>query len=170
MRGSVEPKPGSINIIVACSENRIIGKNGRLPWRIKEDWDWFMNHTQGGANVIGRTSYEAMLRAGHVNGDRKFQLISRNKGLAGPWTTVHSSTEEALEAAVATGLPVWICGGTSIYEQTLPIADRLYLTEVHAHVEGDAEMPNWHDHFKTVLWQRESENGKFRYTFSILSR
>lgn len=166
----MEAKPGSINLIVACSENRIIGKNGRLPWRIREDWDWFMNHTRGGANVIGRISYEAMLRGGHITGDRKFQLVSRNKALAGPWTTVHDTTQEALEAARATALPIWICGGSKIYEQTLPIADRLYLTQVHAHVDGDAEMPDWGHDFRTVLWQKQCDNGKYRYTFSILER
>ena len=164
------PLPGTINLIVACDEGRGIGLGGRLPWRIKEDWQWFMGHTQGGAIVIGRVSYEAMLRGGHVNADRRFCVVSRSTELAGPNTTVFPSTEAALDAARHSGLLVWICGGTRIYEETLPLADRLYLTLVHAQAPADAWMPDWTPWFSNPIYSRDSSDARHRYTFSVLER
>lgn len=166
----VPPPPGSINLIVACDENRGIGLNGRLPWRIKEDWQWYMGHTLGGCLVIGRVSYCAMLKGGHVNDQRRFHVISRDATLAGPSTQVFADTTSAVDAARATGLPIWICGGTRIYEQTLPIADRLYLTEIHTTAEADAWMPDWSPWFGTSIYHCESSDAKFRYTFEVMGR
>lgn len=161
-------EPGSVNIIVACSENRVIGRNGRLPWRIAEDWNWFMGHTLNGSNIIGRISFEAMLRGGHVNGDRRFHVISTNQALAGPFSKVHGSTSEALAAAREDNLPIWICGGERIYEESLPLAHRLYLTQVHAQVDGDAWMPDWTPFFTREVYRREGSDARWRYTFSVL--
>jgi len=162
--------PGSVNIIVACDENRLIGCKGRLPWRIREDWRWFMDHIEGGACVIGRVCYEAMLKGGHVNEKRHYYVISRNAALCGPHTEAFHSTSDALAAAKASGRAVWICGGVKIYEECLPLADRLYLTRVHAAFEGDAWMPDWNAHFGPELYRREGADAKYRYTFSVMGR
>jgi dihydrofolate reductase len=164
----VPPVPGSVNIIVACDDARGIGLKGRLPWRIREDWQWFMGHTRGGACVIGRLSYEAMLRGGHVNADRRYFVVSRDSGLAGPHTQVYTTTGDALAAARASGLVTWICGGTRIYEESLPIAQRLYLTQVHTRAEVDAWMPDWTSHFGHVIYEFVSADAKYKYTFKVL--
>jgi dihydrofolate reductase len=165
-------EPGSVNVIVACDENRAIGRRGRLPWRIREDWQWFLGRTQGGANVIGRLSFEAMLAGGNVNEKRKFFVVSRNASLAGPCSQVFASSAEAVAAAKASGLPVWICGGPRIYEETFAVADRLYLTRVHAQVEDvDAWMPDWTPYFAAEpFYKHDGSDAKFRYTFEVHAR
>ena len=131
-----------------------------------------MDHTRGGACVIGRTSYEAMVKGGHVNDKRRFFLISRDKSLAGPFTEVFSSSIEALDAAKASGLTIWICGGPRIYTDVMPIADRLYLTQIHTKIENcDAWMPDWKNDFSSKsIYLREGKDEVFRYTFMVLER
>jgi dihydrofolate reductase len=164
--------PGSVNIIVVCDENRAIGRGGRLPWRIREDWRWFLGRTNGGACVIGRISFEAMRKGGNVNDKRRFFVVSRDPSLAGPNAQVFPDSFGALESAKATGLPVWICGGPRIYAETMPFADRLYLTQIHAKIEGcDAWMPDWNGEFSAEpIFIREGSDEVFRYTFTVLER
>jgi dihydrofolate reductase len=166
------PQPGAVNMIVACDENRAIGRGGRLPWRIREDWRWFLDCTRGGACVIGRISYEAMLKGGNVNDKRRFFVVSRDESLAGSFTKVYTDSLRALEAAKASGLSVWICGGPRIYAEAMHFADRLYLTRIHAKIEGcDAWMPEWKDEFSSKsIYSREGNDGVLRYTFVVLER
>jgi len=169
---ALSPSPGSVNVIVACDENRAIGRGGKLPWRIREDWRWFLERTSGGACVIGRLSYEAMLKGGNVNDKRRFFVVSRDRSLAGAFTQVFSDSIHALEAAKASGLPVWICGGPRIYEETMFNADQLFLTRIHARIEGcDAWMPDWNGVFSSKpVYVREGNDEVFRYTFMVFRR
>jgi dihydrofolate reductase len=163
--------PGSVNLIAACDENRLIGSKGRLPWRIREDWLWFLANTSGGACVIGRLSYEAMLRGSSVNEKRRFFVVSRNAGLAGSFSEVFPDYPTALAAAKASGRPVWICGGERIYAESFASCDRLYLTRVHAKLEGDAWLPDWSAHFPGApLWKRDGADGRFSYSFEVYER
>jgi dihydrofolate reductase len=166
------PAPGSVNLIVACDENRAIGRGGRLPWRIREDWQWFLGLTLGGACVIGRISFEAMQKGGNINDKRRFYVVSRNPALAGPHAEVFATSAEALAAAKASGRVVWICGGPRIYEETFALADSLYLTRIHAKVEGcDAWMPDWTPHFAAApVYARDGADVNFRYTFEVFAR
>ncbi len=162
---------GTISAIVACDENNLIGCRTGLPWRIREDWKWFLNHTKGGACVIGRLSYEAMLNGGTVsNGQRKYFVVSADRSLAGPHTQVFGSTMEAVDAAVESGLPVWICGGVRIYEESFPQVDKLYITRIHNKYEGDRYMPDWKEWFGPVEYRRDSSENGIDYTFMILGR
>lgn len=167
-----EALPGSVNVIVACDENDVIGKGGRLPWRIREDWMWFLARTKGGACVIGRKSYESMLRGGSVNDKRRFCVVSSNPSLAGEFAQVFPSCAAAVAAAKASGLAVWICGGPRLYEEALPLADRFYLTRVHAEVEGgDAWMPDWSGYFGgEPIYEKTGRDAAYSYTFQVFAR
>jgi dihydrofolate reductase len=164
--------PGSVNVIVACDENRLIGKGGRLPWRIREDWQWFLRCTKGGACVIGRISYEAMLKGGNVNDKRRFFVVSGTLSLDCAFAKVFTTSLDAVAAAKASGLPVWICGGPRIYEETFALADRLYLTRIHAKIEGgDAWMPDWSGHFgDKPVYERTGSDDTFSYSFEVYNR
>ena len=164
--------PGSVNIIAACDENRAIGRAGKLPWHIRDDWRWFLERTRGGACVIGRISYEAMLNGGSVNDKRKFFVVSHNQSLAGLHAQVFPECQEALNAAQATGLPVWICGGPRIYKETMSRADRIYLTLIHAKLEGcDAWIPEWKDCFsETPSYESRGKDNNFYYSFLVFDR
>jgi len=160
------PKP--VNLIVATAQNRVIGRNGELPFDIPEDKAWFHEKTTGCVVVLGRICFESWPAS--LGGGRRPVVITRDKSLASARVPVAASVTDAL--AIAQTLPgeIMICGGQRIYEETLPLADRLYLTLVHAGVEGDTYFPEWRHLAWRETWQRESADANYRYTFSILER
>jgi dihydrofolate reductase len=157
-----------INLIVACAENRIIGHDRRLPFDIPEDKAWFHEKTAGTVVVLGRICYETWPR---VRQDGRIPVvITSNQALAASGVHVASSVAEAL--ALAQSLPgeIMVCGGQRIYEETLPLCDRLLLTLVHADVPGDTWFPEWRHLAWRETWRREGADAHHRYTFSILER
>lgn len=173
-----------LNLIVACAENRVIGRDGRLPWRIPEDAEFFERQTAGQICVLGRVCFETWPRATQ-DGRRAIVLTSRP--LAGARS--HGSRErQRVEPdhppiavrtlhnalALADTLPgdIYICGGQRIYEETLALARpmRLHLTLVHAEVPGDTFFPEWRHLAWREITRRESADANFRYTFLTLDR
>lgn len=132
----------SVKAIAAMSENRVIGKNGSLPWHLPEDFRWFKEKTMGGILVMGRKTYESISRA--LPGREIYVLSRRSTPLAG---VKRLSTPEAINE-LKTDKTIWIAGGAQIYEQALPFCSELYLTRVHKEVErGDAFFPTFEDRF-----------------------
>ena len=121
-----------INLIVACDRNRLIGKNGKLPWSIKEDWDYFLKTTAGGAMIMGKICYQEFET--HAGG-REVIALTRDRGFRFPFAKTAHSLRQAL--SLATQEPIWICGGEAIYKEAFPMADRLYLTRIDHTFEGD---------------------------------
>ncbi|MEY3773631.1 MAG: Dihydrofolate reductase [Verrucomicrobiota bacterium] len=157
-----------LTLVVACSENRVIGRDGRLPWRIPEDSQFFLDVTRGQTVVLGRVCYETWPQ---VNQDgRQPVVITRDTALARPNVRITNNVPEAL--AIAQTLPgeIMICGGQRIYEETLPLASRLLLTLVHAEVPGDTYFPEWRHLPWRKTHRRESRDANFRYTFLTLER
>lgn len=162
--------PRPLNLIVACSENRVIGRNGSLPWRIPEDWRFFKQQTAGKTVILGRISFESWKSI--FDDDRHAIVLSRNRNLAGPRVQVTDSLPAAIALAQLSGREIYICGGQRIFEEAiaLPEVTRLYLTLIHAHVEGDRYFPEWRHEFPRVIEQREGADENFRYTFHTLAR
>ena len=156
-----------INLIVACARNRVIGKDGRLPWRISEDWEYFLEKTRQGTLVMGRRCYDEMGK--HLL-DRKVVALSRNPTQSFEHARKASSLPEALEMAQSNDGDVWICGGQAIYEEAMPLADRLYLTLIDAEYEGDVFFPPWEDQFTNELARREMVLDGLRLVFMVLER
>lgn len=177
--------PRPIELIVACSENRIIGRAGRLPFDIPEDKRWFHDQTANQTVVLGRICYETWPRV-HANGRRPVVISSQpdlirelgrqklepdlRAGLSPVAPLVASTVHEALTIAQTLPGRIMICGGQRIYEETLPLADRLLLTLVHAQVEGDTWFPEWRQLNWHETWRRTGADANQRYTFSILER
>ncbi len=157
-----------LNLVVACSENRVIGRDGKLPWSIPEDLKFFHDITRGQTVVLGRICYETWPRV--AQDGRQPVVITSNRALAQPHVRITNNVAEAL--AVAQTLPgeIMICGGQRIYEETLARADRLYLTLVHAEVPGDTYFPEWRHLSWREIERRESRDANFRYTFYTLDR
>jgi len=158
----------TFNLIVACSENRVIGRSGRLPWRIAEDRDFFMAKTAGQIVVLGRLGFESW--PGAVADGRRAVVLASH----GTFPSARSAPSLPEALAAAEGLPgeIYICGGQQIYEEAiaLPQAARLYLTLVHAEVQGDRFFPDWTGIFKREVDRRESSDANWRYTFLTLER
>jgi dihydrofolate reductase len=157
-----------INLIVACAENRVIGRDRRLPFDIPEDKAWFHEKTAGTVVVLGRICYETWPRVRQDG--RTPVVITSNRALAAPGVHLAPNVAEAL--ALAQSLPgeIMVCGGQRIYEETLPLCDRLLLTLVHADVPGDTWFPEWRHLPWREIWRREGADAHHRYTFSILER
>ena len=164
------PVPKLLHLIVACAENRVIGRNGRLPWRIPEDLRFFHDETAGQTCVLGRVCFETWPRA-KLDG-RQPVVITRNASLAEAGVRIASSLTQALEIAESLPGEIFICGGERIYAETLalPRPMRLHLTLIHAEVPGDTYFPEWRHLDWREIHRRESADENFRYTFLTLER
>jgi dihydrofolate reductase len=159
-----------LNLIVACSENRVIGRNGKLPWRIPEDMKFFHDETAGNICVLGRICYETWPR---VRDDgRRPVVITSNRALEQPGVRVAANLTEALTIAETLAGEIYICGGQRIYEETLALQRpmRLHLTLVHAEINGDTYFPEWRHLAWREISRRESRDANYCYTFSVLER
>jgi len=124
-----------IACVVAHSANRVIGREGGLPWHLPADMRFFRELTTGGTVVMGRKTWESIPeRFRPLPGRRNLVLSSREV----PGAEVFSSLEAALEAAEG---DVYVIGGGETYAAALPLADRVYATEIDAEVEGDTLFP-----------------------------
>lgn len=162
--------PKLLHLQVACAENRVIGRNGKLPWHIPEDLKFFHAHTAGQIVVLGRVCFKTWPRVG-LDG-RKPVVITRNTTLATADVRVANSLGAALELAEEIPGEIHICGGERIYAEALALVRpmRLHLTLVHAEVKGDTFMPEWRHLAWKETARRESADANFRYTFFTLER
>jgi len=157
-----------ITLIVACAENRIIGRNRKLPFSIPEDKVWFHEKTVNCVVILGHICFETW--PGAQTHGRQPIVITRDQTFASERVRVAANVTEAL--AIAQTLPgeIMVTGGQSIYEETLPLANRLILTLVHTEVPGDTWFPEWRHLPWRETWKRESQDANYRYTFTILDR
>lgn len=137
-----------ISLVVAMARNGVIGRDNALPWRLPADLAHFKRVTMGHPIVMGRRTYESI---GRPLPGRKNIVVSRNDGFSAPGCTVVDSLDAAWKAA-AGAEEACVIGGTSLFEESLPVADVIHLTEVEADVEGDT----WFPQFDRGEW-RETE-------------
>jgi dihydrofolate reductase len=142
-----------ISLIVAMSENRVIGVENRLPWNIPEDLKRFKKTTSGHPIIMGRKTFESI---GRPLPNRTNLVITRNRGYQAEGAVVCGSLREALEwAGRAPGSnEIFVIGGGEIFREALPLADRIYLTLVEWPFEGDAFFPDF-DEAKFSVRERE---------------
>lgn len=151
-----------IVILAALSRNRVIGRDGDLPWHLPGDLRRFKELTIGGTVVMGRKTYESLPERFRPLPNRRNVVLTRN-GFDAPGADVRRRLDEALEG------DCFVIGGGSLYAQALPLADRLHLTEVDADVPGDTffpATPGWH---VTAESPPIEENG-LRYRFKTYDR
>ena len=133
-----------ICLIVAMAENYVIGKDGKLPWHLKDDLIHFKKITSGKSIIMGRATFDSI---GRALPNRKNIVITRNNNVHYPNTSICHSLHQAL-ALCKQESEVFIIGGASIYAQAIDIADKIYLTTVHTHIEGDTFFPQ----FEKTSW------------------
>jgi dihydrofolate reductase len=158
-----------IALIVAMAENRVIGRNNQLPWRIPADLRHFKALTLGKPVIMGRKTYESI---GRPLPGRDNIVISADSGYQAEGCQVVHSVEQALEAAGSCE-EAMIIGGANLYRQTLENADRLYLTLVKAEPEGDT----WFPEIELQQWREierqahtADESNEYDYDFVVLER
>jgi dihydrofolate reductase len=131
------PKP-RISIIVAMAKNRVIGANNKLPWHLSADLKRFKALTMGHHIIMGRKTFESI---GRTLLGRTILVISRNAEYQAAGAKVVHSISAALSASAGDS-EVFIVGGEQIYRETLPIASRIYLTEIDKEFDGDSFFPS----------------------------
>lgn len=155
-----------ISIIVALGHNRVIGKDGKIPWHVSEDLKRFKRLTTGHAVVMGRKTYESI---GKPLPNRTNIVITRGVSSPAGCIAVHSLDEALARAREVEKDEIFVIGGGEIYRQAIGLADKLYLTVVHKEFEGDAFFPDY-SAFTKVLSQKEGESDGLRFTFLELAR
>ena len=145
-----------LSIVVAISENNVIGKNGKIPWKIKGEQKQFKELTTGNVVIMGRNSYDEI---GHPLPNRETIVISNTKKYIGENLHTASSVKEAIE--FAKGKDVYIAGGYGVYKEAIPLVDVMYITEININVEqGDAFFPEFDDNNFNISIVETSENNE----------
>ena len=155
-----------ISIIVAASTNNVIGAQGELPWQLSDDLQRFRQLTMGKPIVMGRLTWESI---GRPLPGRQSIVVTRQADFVADGCDVVASFAEAIDAAGDAG-EIMIIGGSQIYDLFLPQASRLYITRVHAEIEGDAFFPG----IDETLWQLVSSeeheaDASNQYPFAFMS-
>ena len=153
-------------LIVARSINNVIGKNGRIPWKIEGEQKQFKELTTGNIVIMGRKSYEEI---GHPLPNRKTIVVSKTKQFKGENLETAVSVKEALELSAEDGRDVFIAGGYGIYKEALPYVDVMYITEVQLVVEdGDVFFPQFNEaDFEKSVGETLGDEIKFTRTVYI---
>lgn len=158
-----------IALIAAMAENRVIGRQNALPWRLSGDLRHFKSLTMGKPVIMGRNTYESI---GKPLPGRLNIVVSSDADYRAEGCRIVHSVEEALEAAREHD-EAMVIGGARLYEQMLELADRIYLTLVKAEVEGDVLFPP----LDRGMWRevtREShaadEKNEYAYDFIVLDK
>jgi dihydrofolate reductase len=156
-------------MIAAMANNRIIGKDNQMPWHLPADFQWFKKCTLGKPVVMGRKTYESI---GRPLPGRQNIVVSRNSELVIDGVECVTSLESAI-ALCKEQTEIMIIGGGAFYRDCLPLAQRLYITDIKAEIEGDTQFPKWID----SEWDRQEiesyaadEKNAYDMTFSILTR
>lgn len=162
----MENKP-KISIICAIASNRAIGKDNKLLWHIKKDFQHFKEKTLGHVILMGKRTYESI---GKPLPGRTTVVISDDESFRPDGVVVTRSIEEGLEKSKELeSKEVFICGGASIYAQTVDMADKLYLTIVEGNFDADTFFPEY-EKFSNVVSEREDEENGRKLIFLELTR
>ena len=159
----------NISLIAAVSSNNVIGKKGvGLLWHLPDDFKHFKELTMGKPIIMGRTTYDTI---GRILPGRTNIILTSQPDYSIDGAVVVHSINDALDAAEKTGASeAMIIGGAQIYKLFLPLANKIYLTEVHADINGDVDFPvfdrsGWHK----VSRETHPTDEKHAYPFSFVT-
>ena len=134
------PATPQFAILAAVASNRVIGLNNSLPWHLPEDLKHFKQLTTGHIVVMGRRTFESI---GRPLPNRTNVVLSRQHNLNIPGVFIVNSIQEIQERFTTEDRPIFIIGGANLYQQTLPLCQRLYLTEIQQDFTGDVFFPEY---------------------------
>lgn len=158
-------------MIVALTDNNVIGKAGGIPWYMPADLAYFKQTTMGHPVIMGRKTHESI---GRALPDRYNVVITRQKDYqaADGCVVVHSLDEALNLPKVKTDPEPFIIGGAEIYRQALPLAERIYIARVHTKIDGDTFFEFDQSQWQEISRQehRANANNHYNYDFIILEK
>jgi dihydrofolate reductase len=169
-----------ITIVVATDRNGVIGREDRVPWRLRNDLIMLRELTKGHTVILGRKTYESMdgyyNRSGRPMPGKTYIVVSRNPDYQPTRSGVRVA--HSIDAAIALAKElgdeeVFAIGGGGVFAEVLPRTDRIYLTEVHTDVEGDAHFPaldktQWREISREA--HQKDEKNEYDYDTLVLER
>lgn len=163
-----------VSLIAAIAKNYTIGKDNDLPWKLPDDMKFFMTTTKGHYVIMGRRNYDSLHEKFRPLPNRTNIVVTRQKSFLAPGCIVSHNVDDAISIAEKNGeTEAFVIGGAEIYNLSLANADRLYLTEIDAEVEGDTFFPK----FNKLDWNERSrvhhpadEKHKFPFDFVVYDR
>ena len=158
----------TISLVAAMGRNRVIGNKGKLPWHMPADLKYFRDKTKGKPVIMGRKTFDSM---GKLLPNRTNIILTRDRHYKADGCIVADSADEALKSAGNAG-EIMVIGGQKIFEQFMPIADRIYLTIIYADFEGDAYFPKYGKEWKEASRERHNadEKNPYNYDFIVLEK
>ncbi|MGE5546002.1 MAG: dihydrofolate reductase [Solirubrobacterales bacterium] len=153
-------------LVVAVAANGTIGRNGGLPWSLPEDLAWFKRVTMGKAMIMGRRTWDSI---GRPLPGRESVVLTRDRAWSAEGAHVVHSIREAIELAARlrpAAAEIAVIGGAELFRATLPLARRIYWTEVHEAYEGDTAFPP----FERAGWREVSRDRQDRVDFVVMER
>jgi dihydrofolate reductase len=127
-----------ISLIVAMASNRVIGDRGDIPWKIPGEQKMFKEITLGHAVIMGRKTYESLIRPlpGRTN-----IVVTRQTDYEAPGCIIAQDFDSAIKSVAADESEAFVIGGGQLYDETIPVADRIYLTLIPREMPGDTFFP-----------------------------
>jgi len=159
-----------ISLLVAMDQNRIIGKDNQLPWHLPEDLSYFKKVTMGHPIIMGRKTFESI---GRVLPGRQNVIVTRNLHFSHDGCIVLHSIEEVKAFADTANGEVFVIGGSEIFQEILPYADRLYITKIEHTFSGDAYFPDFNEADWMLISSEKgpkNEKNPYDYYFQVYER
>lgn len=159
-----------ISLIAAHAQNRVIGKNNDLPWHLPDDMKYFMTTTQGHYCIMGRKNYDSIPAKFKPLPKRTNIVVTRQRDFQAPGCIVVNAIEDGIALARKNEeTEIFIIGGAEIYKTSLSSADRLYLTEIQAVIDGDVYFPEFKkEEWKEVSRQHHPVDQRHIYAFDFV--
>jgi|TARA_B110000263_G_C14993671_1_gene367152 dihydrofolate reductase len=153
----------NIVLIAAVSRNGVIGKDGAIPWDLKEELKFFQKQTTGSAIIMGRATHESI---GRPLPNRLNILMTRSPKKRDDGVIEVSTKEKACEAARAFSDEIYIIGGENIYKEFMPLAQAMLITEVELDIQsGSTFFPEWDNAEWKEVSRVLSEEGDIKFSF-----
>jgi len=165
-------KTSIISLIASLDEDNGIGFKGKIPWHIREDFKWFKEKTMCHVVVMGSKTFDSIVKKlGKPLPGRTSIVVTRQKNLKYEKVLTVDSIERGIKLArkKEKNGEIFIIGGGQIYDQTINLADRLYITKVKGKYGADTFFPKY-DKFKKLIYSQKSKIGNLNFEFNILEK
>ena len=158
-----------ISLIGAMTQNRVIGKDNDLPWRLPDDMKYFQDTTKNHVVIMGRKNYESLPPSFKPLPNRTNIILTRNSNYKAEGCLIFQDMKDAIACADKMNEhELFIIGGGEIYKESMHLAHKIYLTEIHCELEGDTIFPEIGDNWVEKSRYNHSTDGRHKYSFDFV--